>query len=86
MRGKAKGVGHTSGAAGALPECEVKTLITSPSWCAALGRLESKLVGILWKALAWDATRRLRLDVNAAGWLHSLVLHGCTAVADDEEK
>ena len=28
------------------------------------------------KALARDATRRLRFVVHAAGWLHSMVLHG----------
>ena len=50
-------------------------LITPPSWCAALGRVESKLVGLHGKA--HDATRRLQLVVNASGWLHSMVLHGC---------
>ena len=29
-----------------------------------------------WKGLTLDATRRLRFVVNAAGWLHSMVLHG----------
>ena len=28
-----------------------------------------------------DATRRLRSDVYAADWLHSMVYHGCSAVA-----
>ena len=29
-----------------------------------------------WKGLTQDATRRLRIVVHAAGWLHSMVLHG----------
>ena len=29
-----------------------------------------------WKGLARDATRRFRFVVHAAGWLHSMVLHG----------
>ena len=29
-----------------------------------------------WKGLTRDATRRLRFVVHAAGWLHSMVLHG----------
>ena len=32
-------------------------------------------VGLSKKALTRDATRRLRYDVLAAGWLHSIVLH-----------
>ena len=29
-----------------------------------------------WKGLTRDAARRLRFVVNAAGWLHSMVIHG----------
>ena len=42
---------------------------------AALGR-----VGLPGKALARDATRRLRFDGYAAGWLHSMVIHGRTSL------
>ena len=40
------------------------------------GRVAPKLVGIFVKALTRDATRRFRFVVHAAGWLHSMVLHG----------
>ena len=43
---------------------------------AALGMVEPKLVSLVGKVLTRDATRRLRLVVNAAGWLHSMMLHG----------
>ena len=51
-------------------------LMTPPSRCAALGMAESESVGFPGKALARDATRRLRFVVHAAGWLHSMMLHG----------
>ena len=38
--------------------------------------VESELVCLPGKALAWDVTRRLRFVVYVAGWLHSVVLHG----------
>ena len=54
--------------------------MTQPFTHAALGRVESELVGILRKALALDATQRLRFAIHAAGWLHSMVLHRRIAV------
>ena len=62
----------------AFPESDVKTLITPPSKCTALGRVKSELAGLLGKALTRDAMRRLRFVVQAASWLHSMVLHGRT--------
>ena len=35
-----------------------------------------------WKGLTRDATRRLRFVVHAAGWLHSMVIHGRTHAVD----
>ena len=64
MRDKVNGLGRMPGDAGALPEC------------STLGRVELELVGLPGKALAQDATRRLRFVVHAAGWLQSMVLHG----------
>ena len=46
------------------------------SRCTALGRVESELVSLPEKALARDATRRLRIVIHAAGWLHTMMLHG----------
>ena len=46
------------------------------SMCASLGRVESELVGLPGKALAWNASKRLRFFVHAADWLHCMVLHG----------
>ena len=43
---------------------------------ASLGRVEPELDGLPGEALARYATRRLRFVVNAAGSLHSMVLHG----------
>ena len=40
-----------------LPECEVKTLITPPSRCTALGRVEPKLVSLPGKAFTLGAMR-----------------------------
>ena len=63
----------------ALSKCEVMTLMTpdrtafpvrSSGWRRA-GSGRSSRVG-----LNTDATRRLRFDFHAAGWLHSMVLHG----------
>ena len=48
--------------------------IIPPSRYAALGRIESELVGLPGMALTWEATRRLRFVVHVAGWLHSMVL------------
>ena len=75
MRDKPKGV-HMSGDAGAFPKCEMKTPISPPSRCAILGRAEPELVGLLGKALTRDAMRKFRFIVHAAGWLHSMMLHG----------
>ena len=76
---RTEGVVRMPGDAGALPECEVKTHghpMTPPSLCVTLGRVESELVCLPGKILAQDATRRLQFVVDAAGWLHSMVLHG----------
>ena len=51
-------------------------MITPPSRCDTLGRVMSELVSLLGKAKTRDVTRRLRSDVHAIGWLHSMVLHG----------
>ena len=48
------------------------TLITPPSRCTALGRVEPELIGVPGKVLIQDATRRIRFVVHAAGWLHSM--------------
>ena len=48
-----------------------------------MGRVDLELVGLLGKALTQDVTRRLRFVVHAAGWLHSMVLHGCPAIVTD---
>ena len=53
------------------------TLITPPSKCAALGRVELKLDGLPGKTITRDATRSHQFVVHAAGWLHSIMLHGC---------
>ena len=79
----ARVVGCMSGEAGAHLECKMIHRwhpITPPSRCTALGMVEPELVGLPVKALTRDATRRLRFVVNAAGWLHSMVLHGRTFV------
>ena len=60
-----------SGYAGALPE----SAMWRP-WSRLLPGTQLWLAGIPVKALLWDATRRLRFVVHAAGWLHSMVLHG----------
>ena len=38
------GVVHIAGDAGELPECEVKTLITQPSRCLGLGKVEPEFI------------------------------------------
>ena len=72
-----------SGDAGALPQCDalMKRMITPPSTCAGLGRVEQGLVGLPGMALAPDATRRPRFDVLAADWLLSVLLQGAPVVA-----
>ena len=72
-------VGHMSEDAEARPECEVNTPMTPDRiafWCAAPGMVEPGFVGFQGKALTRDAMRRLRFVVHAAGWLHSVVIHG----------
>ena len=57
----------------------MKTLMTldhTSSMYAALGRVESELVGYPGRVLIPYATSLLRFVVHAAGWLHSMVLHG----------
>ena len=55
-----------------------------------MGRVVPELVSLPGKTIIRDATRRLRFVVNAAGWLHSMVLHGsvdaipkCSSVNDE---
>ena len=62
------------------------TPMTPPSWCAALGMVESELVSLLGKALTRDARRRQQSVVHAAGWLHTMVLHVHSdgAIKDDD--
>ena len=70
-----------SGDAGAFSECEVNTLIKpdrTTIQVSGLGRVEPELVVFLRMALSRDATRRHRFVVNAAVWVHSMVLHGRT--------
>ena len=59
--------------AGAFPECDVKKPVTPPCTYAALGRVESQLVGLLGKGLTREATCQLQLVFHAVGWLHSMV-------------
>ena len=77
-RTKAGGFGRVSRNAGALPKCEVKTLMTNDQHRLprALGRVKPKSFGLPCEILARDASRRLRFVVHAADWLHSVVLHG----------
>ena len=77
--GQSQVVGRMSGDAGAFPECVVNTLITPARTtiqvrCSGYGR--AGIGRFFWKGLARDATRRLRFVVHAAGWLHSMVIHG----------
>ena len=58
--------------------------ITSPSRWTALGMVEPEVVGLPEKALTLDATRRFRFGVHAAGWLHPIMLHRCSSVAEVE--
>ena len=51
-------------------------ILMTPCMCAALGRVEPELVGLPWKALSRDATRRLQFVVHATDWQHSMALHG----------
>ena len=43
-----------------------------------MSTVEPELVGLPGKALTRDAMRRLRFVLHAAGWVHSMVLHGHT--------
>ena len=72
-----------SGDAGAFPECEVNILIThcrTTIQVRGSGLSEPELIGLPGKAVTRYATRRLRFVVNAAAWLHFMVLHGRSAV------
>ena len=67
-------VGHMFGDSGAHSEYAGKRYvhpIAPPARYAALGR-----VGLPGKVSTRDAAKRLRIVVQAAGWLHSMVLHG----------
>ena len=61
---------HMLGDAGALPENKVNTLMTPPSRCTVLGRVNPELVGLSGKTITRNAMRRLRFVVIATGWLH----------------
>ena len=71
MRDKAKGVWSHAGRCRSTSRVRGDTL-TSPSRCAALGRVEPEFVVLSGKVLTRDAMRRLRFAVHAAGWLHSM--------------
>ena len=69
------GVVHMSGDARELPECEVISLITPPSMCTALGRVEPEFVDLPGKALKQDAMRRLvRCSCSRLAVLHGIPL------------
>ena len=70
---KPEGVDRMSGDVGALRDCEVKTLITPLSTCAALFKVGPELVGLPGKALTMDATR-LYCDINWWACLHLCVI------------
>ena len=81
--GQSQVVGRMSGDAGAFPECVGNTLITPDSTIIQVRSSGYGRAGIgrsYWKGLTRDATRRLRFVVHAAGWLHSMVLHGRTDI------
>ena len=40
------------------------------------GHGRAGFVGLLENALTRDATRRLQFEIHAAGWQHSMVIHG----------
>ena len=65
---------------GAVPECEVMTLVT-PNHSAFLvcssGLGQAKIGLFFGMTLKWDAMRRRWFDVDPAGWVHSMVLHRC---------
>ena len=68
-----------SGDAGALSECEVKTLMTPDHTAFQLrssGKGQTGIGRSSWKAISQDATRRLQLIDHAADWLHSMVFNG----------
>ena len=80
--GQSQVVGRMSGDAGEFPVCGEYTDDTltyhhpgAQFWVGSAGIGRSS-----WKDLTRDATRRLRFVVHAAGWLHSMVLHGRTLV------
>ena len=77
--GQSQVVARMSGDAGAFPECVGNTLITPDRTTIQVRSSGYGRAGIgrsSWKCLTRDATRRLRFVVHAAGWLHSMVLHG----------
>ena len=67
--------------AGVLPECQAKTLMTPDHTVVQVRSSGRGLAGIGLSSLngfSRDATRWLRFVVHAAGWRHSMVLHGCS--------
>ena len=72
-------VGRMSGDAGAFPECVGNTLITPDRTTIQVRSSGYGRAGIgrsSWKDLTRDTMRRIRFIVHAAGWLHSMVIHG----------
>ena len=64
-----------------ISKCKVRKLKTPDHTAfqvAAMGWVKSELVRFL--GVGTDARKRLRFVVHAAGWLHSMVLHGSTVV------
>ena len=75
--------GYSSACHFALGKCQstsrvrsdmLMTLHHTPYWCISLDWVESELVGLSVKVLAWDATRGHRFVVRTAGGLHSMVV------------
>ena len=60
-----------------FPKCKVKMPMTPPSSYIVLARINLELVCLQGKTLTQDAMKRLWFDVHAAGWRHSMELHGC---------
>ena len=77
--GQSQVVGRMSGYAGAFSECVGNTLTTPDRTSIQVRSSRYGRAGIgrsSWNGLTRNATRRLRFVVRAAGWLHSMVLHG----------
>ena len=68
-----------SGDARAPPECKVTTPAHIAYWVRNFAWVELELDGLPGKAIKMGAKGRFRFFADAAGWLHSIVLHGRVA-------